>query len=55
MKIVALGASRRLGATLVRGYRGKFDVTGFNYVQLDLSNLDLCAPETGGDEFRCAR
>ena len=40
MKLVILGASGRLGATLMREYRSKFDVTGFNHAQLDLSNLD---------------
>jgi dTDP-4-dehydrorhamnose reductase len=39
MKIVILGAGGRLGAALVREYRGKFDVTGFNHTQLDLSDF----------------
>jgi dTDP-4-dehydrorhamnose reductase len=39
MKIVILGAGGRLGAALAREYRDKFEVTGFNHAQLDLSNL----------------
>jgi dTDP-4-dehydrorhamnose reductase len=39
MKIVILGAGGRLGAALVREYRDKFDVAGFNHAQFDLSNL----------------
>jgi dTDP-4-dehydrorhamnose reductase len=38
MKIVILGSGGRLGAALVRNYRGKFDVIGFNHAQLDLAN-----------------
>jgi len=38
MKIVVIGAGGRLGAALVREYRGKFDVTSFNHEQLDLAN-----------------
>lgn len=40
MKIVILGTGGRLGAALVREYRDKFDVAGFNHTQLDLSDLD---------------
>jgi dTDP-4-dehydrorhamnose reductase len=39
MKIVILGAGGRLGAALLREYRNKFDVAGFNHTQLDLSDL----------------
>jgi len=38
MKIAILGACGRLGAALMREYREKFDVTGFNHAQLDLSD-----------------
>src|ERR1043166_1291179 len=38
MKIAILGAGGRLGAALMREYREKFDVTGFNHAQLDLSD-----------------
>ncbi len=38
MKIVILGAGGRLGAALLREYREKFDVTGFNHAQLDLAD-----------------
>ena len=40
MKIVILGAGGRLGAELMRGYRDKYDITGFNHAQLDLASLD---------------
>ena len=40
MKIVILGAGGRLGAALMREYRGKYDVDCFNHTQLDLSNLN---------------
>jgi dTDP-4-dehydrorhamnose reductase len=40
MKIVVLGTGGRLGAALLREFRGKCDVAGFNHAQLDLSNLD---------------
>ncbi len=39
MKIVILGSGGRLGAALLREYRGKFDVVGFNHSQLDLANV----------------
>jgi dTDP-4-dehydrorhamnose reductase len=40
MKIVIIGSSGRLGAALMREYRDKCDVAGFNQAQLNLSNLD---------------
>src|SRR6266508_3070399 len=40
MKIVILGAGGRLGAALLREYRDKFEVTGFDRRQLDLSDLN---------------
>jgi dTDP-4-dehydrorhamnose reductase len=38
MKIVIIGSGGRLGAALMREFAGKFDVTGFNHIQLDLAN-----------------
>lgn len=38
MKIVVIGSGGRLGAALLREYRGKFEVTGFDHAQLDLAN-----------------
>src|SRR5438874_5502706 len=38
MKIAILGAGGRLGAALIREYRERFDVIGFNHAQLDLSD-----------------
>jgi len=40
MRILIIGAAGRLGAALVREYQDKFDVTGFNHAQVDLSNFD---------------
>ena len=40
MKIVVLGAGGRLGAALLREYQGKFNVTGFDRTQLDLSDAN---------------
>jgi dTDP-4-dehydrorhamnose reductase len=37
MRILILGAGGRLGAALMRAYREKFDVVGFNHAQLDLA------------------
>src|SRR5207248_2712282 len=39
MKILILGVGGRLGAALLREYRDKFDVAGFNHRQLNLSDL----------------
>jgi dTDP-4-dehydrorhamnose reductase len=51
VKIVILGAGGRLGAALVRAYRGKFDLTGFDRAQLDLSNLDEIREKLGALDF----
>jgi dTDP-4-dehydrorhamnose reductase len=40
MKIVILGTGGRLGATLLREYRDRFEVTGFDRTQLDLSDMN---------------
>jgi dTDP-4-dehydrorhamnose reductase len=39
MKIVILGVCGRLGAALLREYREKHDIAGFNHAQLDLASL----------------
>ena len=51
MKIVIVGAGGRLGAALFREYRDKFDSTGFNHAQLDLSNLDEIREKLGETDF----
>jgi dTDP-4-dehydrorhamnose reductase len=51
MKIVILGAGGRLGAALMREYREKYDVAGFNHVQLDLANLDDVRQRLGAMNF----
>jgi dTDP-4-dehydrorhamnose reductase len=40
MKIVILGTGGRLGAALLREYPYKFEVTGFDRTQLDLSDMN---------------
>ena len=40
MKIIIIGTGGRLGAALLRDYREKYDISGFNHAQLDLANLD---------------
>ena len=39
MKIVILGAGGRLGAALMREYRQKYDIAGFDHAELDLASL----------------
>src|SRR6266576_3139067 len=39
MKIVILGAGGRLGAALLRDYRDKFEVAGFNHAQRVLAKI----------------
>ena len=51
MKLVILGTGGRLGATLMRKYRTKFDVTGFNHAQLDLSSLNDLHEKLGAASF----
>ena len=51
MKIVILGTGGRLGAALLREYRDKFDVAGFDRTQLDLSDMNGSAGKTAGDRF----
>jgi dTDP-4-dehydrorhamnose reductase len=51
MKIVIIGSGGRLGAALMREYRGKFDVTGFNHSLLDLANLDQLRNRIGALDF----
>jgi dTDP-4-dehydrorhamnose reductase len=51
MKIVIIGAGGRLGAALMREYRRKFEVTGFNHAQLDLSNRDQIRERIGTASF----
>jgi dTDP-4-dehydrorhamnose reductase len=51
MKIVVIGTGGRLGAALMREYRGKFEVIGFNRAQLDLSNFDDVRKKLCGVHF----
>src|SRR5215475_9397597 len=51
MKIVILGAGGRLGAALIREYREKYDLAGFNHAQLDLANLHEVRKTLGAMDF----
>ena len=51
MKIVILGAGGRLGAALLREFRPKYDVAGFDHAQLDLSNLEGLREKVGATTF----
>jgi dTDP-4-dehydrorhamnose reductase len=51
MKIVVIGSGGRLGAALVREYSHKFDVTGFNHAQLDVSDFDVVHEKLGATDF----
>jgi dTDP-4-dehydrorhamnose reductase len=51
MKIVILGAGGRLGAALMREYREKHDIVGFNHAQLDLANLNDVRGKLGAMNF----
>ena len=51
MKIVILGAGGRLGAALMRKFRPKYDVVGFDHAQLDLSELEDLRGKVGATTF----
>ena len=51
MKIVILGAGGRLGAALMREYREKYDLAGFDHARLDLANLDDVGAKLRGMNF----
>ena len=51
MKFVILGAGGRLGAALMREFRPKHDVVGFNHAQLDLLNLEGLREKVGATTF----
>jgi dTDP-4-dehydrorhamnose reductase len=51
MKIVIVGSNGRLGAALLREYREKFDVIGFNHAQLDLEYPDQIRSKIDQLEF----
>src|SRR5713101_6990519 len=51
MKIVIIGAGGRLGAALLREYRKKYDISGFNHAQLDLASLDDVRGRLGAMNF----
>ena len=50
-KIVVVGSAGRLGAALMREYRDKFEITGFNHAQLDLLKVDQIREKVGALDF----
>ncbi len=40
MKLLIIGSGGRLGAALMREYRDKFEVVGFDHAQIDISDLE---------------
>jgi dTDP-4-dehydrorhamnose reductase len=50
-KIVIIGSSGRLGAALMHEYHDKFDVTGFNHLQLDLESPDEMRKKLSAIDF----
>src|SRR5438876_1285168 len=50
-KIVVIGSGGRLGASLVRGFTGRFDLVGFNHGQLDLAKPEQIRTKIGHLEF----
>jgi dTDP-4-dehydrorhamnose reductase len=51
MRIAIIGAGGRLGAALLRAYRNKFDVNGFDRAQLDITNFDEVRAKLGARDF----
>jgi dTDP-4-dehydrorhamnose reductase len=51
MTIAVIGSGGRLGAALLRKYRDKYDVAGFDHAQLDLSNLDQVRERLRATDF----
>jgi dTDP-4-dehydrorhamnose reductase len=51
MKLVIIGSGGRLGAALMREYRDKFEVIGFNHAQLDLADLERTRDKLGALDF----
>jgi len=51
MKTVVLGTGGRLGAALMREYREKYDIAGFNHAQLDLASLEDVRRKLGALNF----
>jgi dTDP-4-dehydrorhamnose reductase len=51
MKIVIVGTGGRLGAALLREYREKVGVAGFDHAQLDLGNIEQMRRTLGPLEF----
>jgi dTDP-4-dehydrorhamnose reductase len=51
MKIVILGAGGRLGTALMREFRPKYDVVGFDHAQLDLLNSEGLREKVGSTTF----
>src|SRR5216684_9221480 len=51
MKIVIVGSGGRLGAALMREYREKFEIVGFDHAQLDLGDFDRVREKLSALDF----
>src|SRR5256714_7062629 len=51
MKLLVIGSGGRLGAALMRAYRDRFDVTGFNHAELDLAKPEEIRAKIGSLPF----
>jgi dTDP-4-dehydrorhamnose reductase len=51
MRIVIVGAGGRLGAALMREYREKFEIFGFDHTHLDLSDFDRVREKLSALDF----
>ncbi len=51
MKLIVIGSGGRLGAALMRAYRDRFDVAGFNHAELDLAKPDEIHRKIGKLDF----
>src|SRR6266478_3785342 len=51
MKLIVIGSGGRLGAALMRAYRDRFDVAGFNHAGLDLAKPDEIHRKIGKLDF----
>ena len=51
MRIIVIGSGGRLGAALLREWRDRFDIAGFNHAQLDVSNSDAIRETMRTEKF----
>jgi dTDP-4-dehydrorhamnose reductase len=51
MKLLIIGSGGRLGTALMREYRDKFDIIGFNHAQLDLGDAEQIGAKINSLDF----